>query len=125
MLFLTRKPMNINQIVDKYVDNEISSDEATKLILKTFPGNNTIAIQFAEWISVEKYMRCITGEWIHQTTRDFKAKDTLDLFRLYIKQYIESIKRKEIGEHVCKYSKSMNQPYPRLCVICGKPEKQN
>jgi len=29
-------------------------------------------------------------------------------------------KKKE--EHVCKYSKSMNQPYPRLCVICGKPE---
>ena len=24
--------------------------------------------------------------------------------------------------HVCRYSKSMNQPYPRLCVDCGKPE---
>ena len=27
--------------------------------------------------------------------------------------------------HSCCYSKSMNQPYPRLCVICGKPEKIN
>ena len=24
--------------------------------------------------------------------------------------------------HVCRYSKAMNQPYPRLCVICGRPE---
>jgi len=24
--------------------------------------------------------------------------------------------------HVCRYSKAMNQPYPRLCVDCGKPE---
>lgn len=25
-------------------------------------------------------------------------------------------------EHVCRYSKSMNQPYPRLCIDCKKPE---
>jgi hypothetical protein len=24
--------------------------------------------------------------------------------------------------HVCRYSKAMNQPYTRLCVDCGKPE---
>jgi hypothetical protein len=24
--------------------------------------------------------------------------------------------------HVCRYSKAMNQPCPRLCVDCGKPE---
>ena len=24
--------------------------------------------------------------------------------------------------HVCRYSKAMNQPYPRLCIDCGKPE---
>jgi hypothetical protein len=24
--------------------------------------------------------------------------------------------------HVCRYLKAMNQPYPRLCVDCGKPE---
>ncbi len=24
--------------------------------------------------------------------------------------------------HVCRYSKAMNQPHPRLCVDCGKPE---
>jgi hypothetical protein len=24
--------------------------------------------------------------------------------------------------HVCRYSKAMNQPHPRLCIICGKPE---
>jgi beta-glucanase (GH16 family) len=24
--------------------------------------------------------------------------------------------------HKCKYSKSMNQSYPRLCIDCGKPE---
>ena len=24
--------------------------------------------------------------------------------------------------HKCRYSKAMNQPYPRLCVDCGKPE---
>ena len=24
--------------------------------------------------------------------------------------------------HICRYSKAMNQPYPRLCVDCGKPE---
>lgn len=23
----------------------------------------------------------------------------------------------------CSYSKAMNQPYPRLCVKCGKPEE--
>jgi hypothetical protein len=27
-------------------------------------------------------------------------------------------------QHDCKYSKAMNQPYPRKCVICGKPEQQ-
>lgn len=25
-------------------------------------------------------------------------------------------------EHICKYSKSMNQEYPRKGVVCGKPE---
>lgn len=25
-------------------------------------------------------------------------------------------------EHICRYSKSMNQEFPRKCVICGKPE---
>lgn len=24
--------------------------------------------------------------------------------------------------HVCRYSKAMNQPYPRLCVDCDKSE---
>ena len=24
--------------------------------------------------------------------------------------------------HVCRYSKAINQPYPRLCVDCGKLE---
>ena len=24
--------------------------------------------------------------------------------------------------HRCKYSKAMNEPRPRLCVECGKPE---
>ena len=24
--------------------------------------------------------------------------------------------------HICRYSKAMNQPYPRLCVDCGKPK---
>lgn len=24
--------------------------------------------------------------------------------------------------HQCRYSKAMNQPYPRKCVDCGKPE---
>jgi hypothetical protein len=24
--------------------------------------------------------------------------------------------------HVCRYSKAMNQPYPRKCVDCGKVE---
>lgn len=28
-----------------------------------------------------------------------------------------------ISDHECKYSKAMNQPYPRKCIICGKPEK--
>lgn len=26
------------------------------------------------------------------------------------------------ANHICRYSKSMNQQYPRLCVDCGKPE---
>lgn len=25
--------------------------------------------------------------------------------------------------HECRYSKSMNQPFPRKCVDCGKPEE--
>jgi len=25
-------------------------------------------------------------------------------------------------EHVCRYSRQMNQPYPRLCIDCKKPE---
>ncbi len=28
------------------------------------------------------------------------------------------------NNHICRYSKAMNQPYPRLCVDCGKPEIQ-
>ena len=24
--------------------------------------------------------------------------------------------------HVCIYAKAMNQPHPRLCIICGMPE---
>ena len=27
-------------------------------------------------------------------------------------------------EHSCRYSKAMNQPYPRLCVECGKQESR-
>lgn len=27
------------------------------------------------------------------------------------------------SEHSCLFSKSINQPSPRLCIICGKPEK--
>jgi hypothetical protein len=30
----------------------------------------------------------------------------------------------EEHNHICIYSKSMNQPYPRLCVHCKKPEIQ-
>lgn len=33
----------------------------------------------------------------------------------------ESIK---VGDHVCAYSKSMHQEYPRKCIHCGKPEKR-
>lgn len=25
--------------------------------------------------------------------------------------------------HICRYSKKMSQPYPRLCIDCGKPEQ--
>ena len=50
------------------------------------------------------------------------------LFEKYAKEYCENEKlNKPIvvqsnDIHVCRYSKSMNQPYPRLCVDCGKPE---
>ena len=30
-----------------------------------------------------------------------------------------------IHEGLCTYSKAMNQPYPRLCIHCGKPEVQD
>lgn len=26
------------------------------------------------------------------------------------------------ADHVCSYSKSMNQTFPRKCIHCGKPE---
>lgn len=29
---------------------------------------------------------------------------------------------KEICENGCRYSKAMNQPYPRICVDCGHPD---
>lgn len=30
-----------------------------------------------------------------------------------------------VNKHICRFSKAMHQPYPRLCVDCGKPEENN
>jgi len=31
----------------------------------------------------------------------------------------------EPAEHTCMYSRGLNQPRPRLCVFCGRPEPNN
>ena len=46
----------------------------------------------------------------------------LDKLRAEILQLVGS-KLSEYHEHVCRYSRSIGQPYPRLCLDCGKPEE--
>lgn len=46
---------------------------------------------------------------------DYNIKENI-----HFETYISSNK-----EHKCRYSKSMNQTYPRLCIECGKPEADN
>lgn len=75
---------------------------------------------------------------IEKLTRYIKnCNDTLRKLRndkATIEEYIvhetEEIKQLEIELRalgVCKhtYSKAMNQPFPRLCVYCKEPEKED
>jgi hypothetical protein len=36
--------------------------------------------------------------------------------------YREGAPKPDVEHHVCQYSKAMNEPRPRKCVICGEPE---
>lgn len=45
------------------------------------------------------------------------------LCKEYNVRFIDIEDAKPETDHVCKFSKSMNQPYPRRCVICFKQEK--
>lgn len=51
----------------------------------------------------------------------------LDAMEEYAQQQVKNLNIPAVmvelpDNHVCRYSKAMNQPYPRLCVDCGKPE---
>jgi hypothetical protein len=51
----------------------------------------------------------------------------LDAMEDYAQQQVKNLNIPAVmvelpDNHVCRYSKAMNQPYPRLCIICGKPE---
>jgi len=46
----------------------------------------------------------------------------LDKLKTEILQLVGS-KLSEYNGHVCRYSKAMGQPYPRVCLDCGKPEE--
>ena len=39
-----------------------------------------------------------------------------------LEKTLKPVEKPTNKEHVCRYSKSMNQPYPRLCIDCKKPE---
>lgn len=52
--------------------------------------------------------------------------DKVDVDKLIIKPPLMIFEHKSTPEkqnHICRYSKAMNQPYPRLCTHCGKPEE--
>lgn len=51
----------------------------------------------------------------------------LDAMEEYAQQQVKNLNIPAVmvelpDNHVCRYSKAMNQPYPRLCIDCGKPE---
>jgi hypothetical protein len=51
----------------------------------------------------------------------------LDAMEEYAQQQVKNLNIPAVmvelpDNHVCRYSKAMNQPCPRLCVDCGKPE---
>lgn len=51
----------------------------------------------------------------------------LDAMEEYAQQQVKNLNIPAVmvelpDNHVCRYSKSMNQPYPRLCIDCGKPK---
>lgn len=64
---------------------------------------------------------------------DIKKLDlvTLDRLRMEVATKIAAIDLKYTEQragtepHECRYSKAMDQPHPRPCVICGKPETIN
>jgi hypothetical protein len=64
----------------------------------------------------------------HCYNRDFQIepKKVVECFHEYRQQGYKLPIHAVMGElpdnHVCRYSKAMNQPYPRLCVDCGKSE---
>lgn len=50
------------------------------------------ALNFTDWVSNQKYVRCINGEWIQSGTGQYNtvAKTTKDLYDLYLKNMIPS-----------------------------------
>jgi len=58
--------------------------------------------------------RCATAIFLQQAKWYAKIQDE--------KLQISNVNTEPSDNHVCRYSKSMNQPFPRLCTICGKPE---
>ena len=47
----------------------------------------------------------------------------LKVLRWIMKQlHIHNVMVELPDNHVCRYSKTMNQPYPRKCIDCGKVE---
>jgi len=54
-----------------------------------------------------------------------KALNKNDDFKPMWDELDELFEYSEPESHTCLYSKSMNQPHPRLCVICGLPEPES
>lgn len=92
--------------------------------------DNDLIKFFEHIITEERKRRLPTKEEFTSKCADFKDRDTSyfqdfkDIYDWLLSYDSEAVVEDEVKGEECShiYSRAMGQPYPRLCVKCGKPE---
>jgi|GWRWMinimDraft_12_1066020.scaffolds.fasta_scaffold04868_6 hypothetical protein len=98
------------------------NNEGSKIILTTdtdliADGVQSIDDEFLEW-----FVKNPTCEEVETVKGKMKLNDDGQEYGFPDMSKYKIVIPQEEPKHNCRYSKAMNQPYPRLCVDCGKEE---
>lgn len=100
---------------------KIETPNSNDIAMHTWPPNKLSIDDYTPYVKSVKYH---TFEVLYEVCKIYGIEFTPDKACIYkCNDKFQETYVEEISDHKCKFSRAIVQPYPRLCVICGKREK--